>query len=292
MSSPLGAPAEGDWLAGLLRQPAAQVLRAYGVRCLHNAHAQASWRYRLATWTNNNTYGTDRYHCLCSTLGAAVEARVGYAKVHWPVDEFGSPFLIELGSAALYVYRYGETASDPHDGLTLRPGWLRDRLVQSGPSSQLVLEYPDLPAIPLSRIVFLAWAGNRATGLERAFFARPYRGQDGKLYWSGPIEELDIEQGRAFALPGVEDAKEPPRHSLDFAGIADIAPPPAFGLELLDTDADLDPTELFSAGPHAADSSVSTALDDDIDEDDDIEGEGADTEGDEPRDTGETGPAR
>jgi hypothetical protein len=248
MSSTLAAPRseEGDWLAGLLGQGAAQVVRAYGVRCLHHAHAQANWRYRLATWTNSNTYGTDRYYCLCSTLGAAVEARVPDAKVHRPEDEFGSPFLIEFGSSALYVYRYGDTAADGSEGLTLRPGWLRNNLVQREPIGQEILDYPELPPIPLSRIVFLAWAGNRATGLERAFFGRPYARGDGRLDWLGPVEELDIEQGRAFALPGVEDAKEPPRHSLDFAGISDIPTPPAFGLELLDTDARLDPAVLFA----------------------------------------------
>jgi hypothetical protein len=241
-------------------------MRAYGVRCLHHAHAQANWRYRLATWTNNNTYGTDRYYCLCSTLGAAVEARVRYARVHRPEDEFGSPFLIEFGSSALYVYRYGESAADPDEGLTLRPGWLRSHLVQRDPIGQGVLDYPDLPPIPLSRIVFLAWAGNRATGLERAFFGRPFTDSDGKLGWLGPVEELDTEQGRAFALPGVEDDKEPPRHSLDFAGISDIAAPPPFGLELLDTDAHLDAARLFAdddaAAPITGDPGLQHGLDD------------------------------
>jgi hypothetical protein len=290
MSSALPVP-ERDWLASLLHQPAAHVLRAYAVRCLHNAHAQASWRYRLATWTNNNTYGTDRYYCLCSTLGAAVEARVRHAKVHRPEDEFGSPFLIEFGSAALYTYRYGETASDPHEGLTLRGSWLREQLVQREPLSQGMLDYPDLPPIPQSRIVFLAWAGNRATGLERAFFARPYLDLEGKLCWLGPIEELDISEGRAFALPGIEDAKEPPRHSLDFPGIADLDAPPAFGLVLLDTDAQLDAASLFAEDPEAVDAPSSAHAEEDINEAEDVADDGAGHD-DEPGNAGETGSAR
>src|SRR5437764_11420737 len=66
----------------LLGQETAERLAAYSVHCLHHAHAQALHRYRLATWTNNTTYGVDRYHCLCSTLGSVAEARLKPVKVH------------------------------------------------------------------------------------------------------------------------------------------------------------------------------------------------------------------
>ena len=260
----------GTWLDGLFGPLAAQVLRAYSVRCLHNAHAQASWRYRQATWTNNTTYGTDRYYCLCSTLGSAIETKVSYAKVHRPDEEFGEPFLIEFGDAALYVYRYGSFKDERYQGLTLRPGWLKDQLARRGPRNQEVLDFPNLPAIPISRIAFLAWAGNRVTGLERAFFGMPYLDPEGKLSFDDPLEELDITEGTAFALPGVDDDKEPPRHSFDLPSITG-AEPPRFGMELLDNDSRLDRDALFS-DDGTGDSSPpgdTAAEDDDIDEDDD-----------------------
>jgi hypothetical protein len=235
-----------SWLDALFGLQAAQVLRAYSVRCLHNAHAQASWRYRQATWTNNTTSGTDRYYCLCSTLGTAVEARVPYAKVHRPDEEFGEPFLIEFGNAALYVYRYGDFSGERHQGLALRSGWLRDQLARRAPHSQEVLSFPNFPEIPLSRVAFLAWAGNRVTGLERAFFGIPYLDSDDRLSFDEPVEDLDITQGQAFALPGVDDKKEPPRHSFDLPSLTGTQPPPAFGLELLDSDSKLDPASLFA----------------------------------------------
>lgn len=264
---------EESWLDALYGAEAAQVLRAYSVRCLHNAHAQANWRYRQATWTNATTYGTDRYHCLCSTLGTAVEARVPSAKVHFPDQEFGEPFLIEFGNAALYVYRYGDLHDERYQELTLRTGWLRGQLGRRSPRSQGVLDFPNLPDIPISRIAFLAWAGNRVTGLERAFFGIPYLNTDGKLSFDEPIEELDITQGLAFALPGVDDDREPPRHSLDLPSVSGNESPPKFGLELLDSDSRLDLSALFAdndtrdkAGPPED----SDAEDDDINEDDDL----------------------
>jgi hypothetical protein len=284
MSSMPAAAGSEDWLAALLHMRAAQVLRAYAVPCLHYAHAQASWRYRLATWTNNNTYGTDRYYCLCSKLGAVVEARIPNAKVHHPEDEFGSPFLIEFGSSALYVYRYGEFKTDSYEGLTLRPGWLRENLVRRGPLTQGTLDFPNLPPIPLSRIAFLAWAGNRATGLERAFFGRPYLDLDQKLCWDHPIEELDVGLGRAFAMPGIDDSKEPPRHSLDFSGIADVEPPPAFGLELLDNDSHFDSDKLFSNSVETYIDMTMKAEEDDIEEGDELEGSPMGAEQESPED--------
>jgi hypothetical protein len=259
-----------SWLEALFGLEAAQVLRAYSVRCLHNAHAQANWRYRQATWTNATTYGTDRYFCLCSTFGTAVEAKVSYAKVHFPDQEFGEPFLIEFGDAALYVYRYGDVRGERHQGLTMRPGWLRDQLGRRSAHSQGVLDFPDLPAIPVSRIAFLAWAGNRVTGLERAFFGTPYLDSDGRLCFDEPVEELDVTQGLSFALPGVDDDKEPPRHSFDLPVMAGTERPPAFGLELLDRDSRLDPAALFadSGGPDTG-PSPDGETEDDIDEDDD-----------------------
>lgn len=259
--------AAGNWLDELFGPLAAQVLRAYAVRCLHNAHAQAAWRYRQATWTNNTTYGTDRYYCLCSTLGTAVETKVPYAKVHRPDEEFGEPFLIEFGNAALYVYRYGDFGAERHQGLSLRSGWLRDQLAHRAPHSQGVLEFPNLPEIPLGRIAFLAWAGNRVTGLERAFFGIPYLDAEDRLSFDEPVEDLDITRGTTFAMPGVDDDKEPPRHSFDLPTIIGTEPPPKFGLALLDRDSQLDHAALFSdAGPPPS----GEAEGDNLDEDDDL----------------------
>lgn len=270
MSSTLAAADDGDWLASLFQPLAAKVLRAYSVRVLHHAHAVASARYKTATWTSNTTFGTDRYHCLCSKLGAAVESKVPYAQVHYPQDEFASPFLIDFGSAALYVHRYGSYKTDPHQGLTLRKGWLRDQLVHRQPATQPALSFPNLPDIPISQMAFLAYAGNRTTGLERAFLATGYLDSDGKLCWDEPVEELDVKEGLAFALPGIEDAQEPPRHSLDFFPVpAGTEQAPAFDLQLLDTDSNIDLRSLFSAD--ASTTGDTTFAEDDIEEDDELD---------------------
>jgi len=70
----------GDWLGELLGPRAARVLTTYAVPCLHYAHWQALWRYRLADWTNETTYGTDRYHCLCETFGRIAADRLPGAR--------------------------------------------------------------------------------------------------------------------------------------------------------------------------------------------------------------------
>ncbi len=93
---------------------------------------------------------------------------------------------------------------------------------------------------------------------------------DGKLSFDEPVEELDIAQGTTFALPGVDDDKEPPRHSLDLPSITGTEPPPAFGLELLDSDSRLDPAILFADSSDPGANRPLGQAEDDINEDDDL----------------------
>jgi hypothetical protein len=227
-----GGAHEEDWLTQLLGRRAADVLRAYSVTALRYAHAQAAWRYRLATWTNENTYGTDRFHCLVSVLGTIFEERVPGVRVHRPTDEWGSPFLVEVHRSALYVFRYGDTAEDSVEGFTPPHGWLRDQIFQGSHADQGVLDFPNLPDVPLSRIVVLAYAGNRHDGVTRAFVGLPYL-QEGLLWWRQrePLS-LDVEDGS-----GVEPMRDdtlPPRHSLMPAIALDDVPPPQLDLKLVD----------------------------------------------------------
>lgn len=237
-----------DWFGALLGTHAAEISRAYGVRCLHYAHSQAAWRYRLATWTNNNTYGIDRFHCLTSTFGAAIEARVPGAKVHFPTDEWGSPFLVEANGSALYVWRYGESSDEPYDSIPPPRGkWLVDQIFHGPGRDQGVLEFPNLAPIPLARIAVLAYAGNRTEGLVRAFIGLPYLDNAGSVCWRRR-EELDLDAGRqVFGLPGVSDDDLPARHSFVPGGRVFLdAPQPAFDLSILDKDAGLDLSALFT----------------------------------------------
>lgn len=222
MSIVPGLETGGDgWLGDLLGEPAAQMLTTYAVPCLHYAHWQALWRFRLADWTNDTTYGTDRYHCLCATLGRMVSERLPRARVNQPVDRFGTPFTIASGNWLVYPWRYGRTHSDKHTGLRFDDeSWIRSRIVIGGEApGQGVLEYEGLPAVPLSNVVILAWAGNRHQGLVRAFLASPYL-EDGKVCWR-ELLELDVEAGRdPYGLP---EAPDP-----------DVPEPPAFEIELID----------------------------------------------------------
>src|SRR4051794_4940610 len=126
--------ASGAWLEELVGARAARVLTAYAVPCLHYAHWQALWRFRLADWTNETTYGTDRYHCLCVTFGRIVEDRLPRAKVHLPADRLGTPFTVVTGRRLIYPWRYGNTRDDRHQGLPVTDETgIRSRIVGGGP---------------------------------------------------------------------------------------------------------------------------------------------------------------
>jgi hypothetical protein len=215
------AETSGDRLGELLGPRTARVLTTYAVPCLHYAHWQALWRYRLADWTNETTYGTDRYHCLCETFGRIAEQRLPGARVHLPRERLGTPFTIVTGRWLIYPWRYGKTRDDRHEGLPLpEDTWIRAQIVGGGPPGQQMLDYEGLPEVPLSNVVVLAWAGNRHEGLARAFLASPFV-HDDLLYWrADTFTELDVEAGRRpYGLP---DAAP------------DVPPPPEFDLALID----------------------------------------------------------
>jgi hypothetical protein len=231
MSGPTPA-ASGDWLGQLLGARAARVLTSYAVPCLHYAHWQALWRFRLADWTNETTYGTDRYHCLCETFGRIASSRLPNAKIHLPADRLGTPFTVVTGRWLIYPWRYGNTRDDRHQGLSVTDETgIRSRIAGGGPPGQQMLEYEGLPSVPLSNVVVLGWAGNRHEGLARAFLAAP-RLYDDRVYWQEDrFVELDVEAGRRpYGLPSVPGVP----------AVADVPPPPEFDLELIDRELGMD----------------------------------------------------
>lgn len=234
--------ADGAWLGDLVGARAARVLTTYAVPCLHYAHWQALWRHRLADWTNETTYGTDRYHCLCETLGRIAEQRLPRAQVHLPRERLGTPFTIGTGRWLVYSWRYGDTRDDRHQGLTLTDETgIRSRIVGGGPPGQQMLEYEGLPPVPLTNVVVLGWAGNRHEGLTRAFLAAPHLHEE-KVYWEeARFLELDVEAGRhPYGLPGA--ATEPAE--------TDVPPPPEFDIELIDRELGMDfGTDFGDAAP-------------------------------------------
>ncbi len=238
----------GDRLTELLGRRAARMLTTYAVPCLHYAHWQALWRHRLADWTNETTYGTDRYHCLCATFGLMVEQRLPDARVHRPTDRLGTPFTIATGGWLVYPWRYGKTRTDRHEGMPfVDETGIRSKIVGGGPPGQQALEYEGLPPVPLSNVIFLAWSGNRHEGLTRAFVGSPVL-YDGLLYWrEGTFTELDVEAGRhPYGLP----PGAVPHGPADPA--RDVPPPPAFDIELIDDESGTDFDEHTASDREAA----------------------------------------
>jgi hypothetical protein len=234
-TSGAASPADGEWLGELLGPRAARLLTTYAVPCLHYAHWQALWRYRLADWTNDTTYGTDRYHCLCETFGRIVRDRLPRAQVHLPTDRLGTPFTVVTGHWLIYPWRYGKTRDDRHQGLQVTDETgIRSRIVGGGPPGQQMLEYEGLPPVPLSNVVVLGWAGNRHEGLTRAFVASPSLYGD-LVYWQEDrFIELDVEAGRRpYGLPPVPGL--PPVAEPD-----DVPEPPEFDIGLIDSERGID----------------------------------------------------
>jgi hypothetical protein len=224
----------GDRLGALLGPRAARVLTTYAVPCLHYAHWQALWRFRLADWTNDTTYGTDRYHCLCETFGHMAQQRLPGARVRYPRDRLGTPFTVSAGQWLVYPWRYGRSRDDKYQGLPFdEETGIRSKIVGGGPPGQQVLEYEGLPPVPLSNVVILAWAGNRHEGLTRAFLASP-QVYDDLLYWrDGTFIELDVEAGRRpYGLP--------PMPGLPTVAGPDVPQPPEFDIGLIDSERGID----------------------------------------------------
>jgi hypothetical protein len=121
-----------------------------------------------------------------------------------------------------------------------------DQIFHGPARDQGVLAFPNLAPIPLARVAVLAYAGNRAEGLVRAFIGLPYLDDDGQVCWRRR-ETLDLDAGKdIFGLPGVKDDDLPPRHSFPDGGRVFVTSvQPALDLQLLDQDSGLDLSRLF-----------------------------------------------
>jgi hypothetical protein len=230
-----------DWFSELIGPQAAEVFTRYAVPCLHYAHWAALYRFRLDDWTDETTYGTDRYRCFAAQLSRVVNDRLPGAKAHRPNETFGTPFTIESGRWLIYTYRYGKTARDRFQGISFKEdSGIRSKIASRHHDGQGQLDYEGLPPIPLSSVIFLAWAGNRDDGLCRAFLAMPYISvADGLLYWhEDKFLELDVGTGRSLyglpVLPDTPDAPGAPLPAGADAERAEVPKPPAFDLELID----------------------------------------------------------
>lgn len=226
------APADQPrWLESLVGERAAEVLRSITVQCLHTAHEQAHWRWLLAPWTNNTTFGVDRYAAFCHYFGQEIERLLPGAIVHRPEDMFGSPFLVRYRGAVIYPWRHGETEDDPVNGALRRnDSWIFDSLGKRESGEQAMLDLPGLPPISLSNVIFVSWAGSREEGLTAAYLGRPFLGRDGRhvFYDNGDIEPLDVTAGRTlFELP--KDMHGPTDHA---APLPNLTEPPLPSLNL------------------------------------------------------------
>lgn len=227
MVDPIG---DKNWLALLVGDRAAQVMRRITVECLHTAHEQAQWRWRMAEWTDARTYGQDRYVAFCHYFAQEVQRLLPGAEVRRPDEVFGSPFLVIYRGTLFYPWRYGDTTKDPVNGATIdNDKWILQELTRKAPDGQGQLDYPNLPAVSLSRVVMIPWAGSRDEGLVAAYLGRPFASDDGKhvCYDEDLLEQLDVTVGRTlYALP--EDRHEIPEGQL----LPRLTPPPEATLTL------------------------------------------------------------
>jgi hypothetical protein len=142
-----------------------------------NAHQEAREHYRRKPWTTKTTYGTDRYGCLLYNLDANLGGLPG-AEIARPLNSF----VVVLGSALIYPFRYGKHRSDDIYRATLKDGHIRKQLLSGDLPQQLRL-IPDprvasgaVTIAPAREVVFLAWAGNDRDGLSRAYLGQATAG--------------------------------------------------------------------------------------------------------------------
>ncbi len=156
--------------------------------------------------TDAHTYGNDLWRFIWYEMANEVGALPG-ASVRHPRGSF----LVDLGEAVLYPFRYGASLSD--DVLVCRLAdsqFRRDLLID--PRTELHLFWPQVVLVP--------YAANPHAGLVRAYVGGA-RIHDGDLLDWQWLEELDLgvlpSTGRIGAPPAVPLSRRPEEPPLDLA---------------------------------------------------------------------------
>lgn len=166
-------------------------VRAAIVRALQAGVRAAAESYEFGRpRTDAHTYGNDLWRFVWYEMGQELGALPGAAVRH----PRGS-FLVDLGHAVLYPFRYGSSWSDDVTVCRLADSqFRRDLLVD--PRTELHLFWP--------QVVLLPYAANPQDGLLRAY-AGGARVHDGDLLEWQWLEELELELG---AVPAARRGHE------------------------------------------------------------------------------------
>jgi len=198
----------------LLAESEPDVVRAAIVSALRAAVEAAGDSYQYGQpRTDNVTFGNDLWRFVWHEMGEQLGALPGATVTH-PRNSF----LVDLGPAAVYPFRYGpDRSTDVMSYRMVDSEFRRDLLVD--PCTEPPLFWPEVVLVP--------YAANPNAGLVRAFVGGATIGEDNKLVWRW-LEELD--------LGGVPDGGRRGLTDLELRPEFAQAPEPTLGMALLDDD--------------------------------------------------------
>ncbi|MGH4016553.1 MAG: hypothetical protein ACREX8_00175 [Gammaproteobacteria bacterium] len=191
----------------IFAETGADPIRAAVVRALRAGVRAAGESYEFGRpRTDAHTYGNDLWRFVWYEMGNEVGALPG-ASVRHPRGSF----LVDLGEAVLYPFRYGENVSDDVTTCRLADSqFRRDLLVD--PRTELHLFWPQVVLVP--------YAASPPAGLIRAYVGGARIHDSDALDWQW-LEELDLgalpSTGRAGVPPAVPLSRPPGEPTLDLA---------------------------------------------------------------------------
>ncbi|MGH4021086.1 MAG: hypothetical protein ACRDT0_18045 [Pseudonocardiaceae bacterium] len=157
----------------------ANSVRAAVVRALRAGVRAAGESYEFGRpRTDPHTYGNDLWRFVWYEMGRELGALPG-ASVQHPRGSF----LVDLGKAALYPFRYGGSPADDVTTCRLAESWFRRELLVD-PQTQPHLFWPQVVLVP--------YAANPNAGLVRAYVGEAQIADGDLLDWQW-LEELDVD---------------------------------------------------------------------------------------------------
>lgn len=158
----------------------ADAVRAAVIRALRAGVRAAGESYEFGQpRTDAHTYGNDLWRFVWYEMGAELGA-LPRALVRHPRGSF----LVDLGEAVLYPFRYGSSAAD--DVTTCR-------LAESQFRRDLLIDAKTQPHLFWPEVVLVPYAANPRAGLVRAYVGGAQIQDGDLLHWQW-LEELDLGQ--------------------------------------------------------------------------------------------------
>lgn len=157
----------------------AQPIREAVVRALRSGVEAAGQSYQFgAPRTDGYTYGNDLWRFVWHDMGYELKKLPGGASVQRPRGSF----LVDLGAAVLYPFRYGADRSADVTTYRMTESQFRRELLVD-PSTAEHLFWPEVVLVP--------YAANAGAGLVRAYVGGARINEDDRLNWQW-LEELDL----------------------------------------------------------------------------------------------------